>query len=267
MAVKEPVGNTGKNTDLTVARILAAGKDTGKGNALAQAEEFLLEELADGPVPVKELQQAAKYAGIAGITLRRAKDSLAIGARKRGQPGGDQSWHWELSKDAHALPEGAQISSDEHLRAGDEHLRPESDRKPGPLSLANLKSPWKRGQSGNGKQIDAHLFEDLCRIQCTKREICGVLNISESTLLRWVKRNYSGATFDTIHEKYSDVGKMSLRRWQMQAAEAGNATMLIWLGKQLLDQKDLSRFEHTVETRTPISIVEVMRPDTGPIPD
>jgi len=112
------------------------------------------------------------------------------------------------------------------------------------------------------------LFEGLCRIQCTKREICGVLSVTESTLLRWVKRNYGGATFDTIHEKHSDVGKMSLRRAQMKAAEAGNAAMLIWLGKQLLDQKDLSRFEHTVETRTPISIVEVIRPDSsGPVSD
>jgi hypothetical protein len=97
--------------------------------------------------------------------------------------------------------------------------------------------------------------------------VCSVFNVSEATLLRWVKRNYSGATFDTIHEKYSDRGKISLRRAQIKAAEAGNAAMLIWLGKQLLDQKDLSRFEHTVETRTPISIVEVIRPDAGPVPD
>ena len=32
--------------------------------------------------------------------------------------------------------------------------------------------------------------------------------------------------------------KMSLRQWQLKAAEKGNATMLIWLGKHLLGQKD-----------------------------
>jgi len=116
-------------------------------------------------------------------------------------------------------------------------------------------------------QIDARLFESLCRIQCTKREICGVLNVSDRTLMRWVKRNYGGATFDAVHEKHSDVGKMSLRRAQIKLAEAGNATMLIWLGKQLLGQKDLSHLEHTIEARTPISIVEVIRPDTGSVPD
>jgi hypothetical protein len=31
---------------------------------------------------------------------------------------------------------------------------------------------------------------------------------------------------------------MSLRRMQWQAAENGNPTMLVWLGKQYLNQKD-----------------------------
>lgn len=32
--------------------------------------------------------------------------------------------------------------------------------------------------------------------------------------------------------------KKSLRRWQLEAAEKGNPTMLIWLGKQVLKQSD-----------------------------
>jgi len=31
---------------------------------------------------------------------------------------------------------------------------------------------------------------------------------------------------------------MSLRRWQLEAARKGNASLLIWLGKQMLGQKD-----------------------------
>lgn len=33
-------------------------------------------------------------------------------------------------------------------------------------------------------------------------------------------------------------GKLSLRRWQMQAAEKGNPALLIFLGKNFLGQKD-----------------------------
>jgi hypothetical protein len=36
------------------------------------------------------------------------------------------------------------------------------------------------------------------------------------------------------------VGRMSLRRKQWKAAEDGNTTMLVWLGKQYLGQSDKS---------------------------
>lgn len=50
---------------------------------------------------------------------------------------------------------------------------------------------------------------------------------------------------DTIHGRFSaELRKgraslrLKLRQWQLKTAEKGNATMQIWLGKQLLDQKD-----------------------------
>ncbi len=39
---------------------------------------------------------------------------------------------------------------------------------------------------------------------------------------------------------------MSLRRKQWRAAEEGNTTMLVWLGKQYLGQKDKSEMNATV---------------------
>lgn len=43
-------------------------------------------------------------------------------------------------------------------------------------------------------------------------------------------------------------GNISLRRTQKQQADSGNATMLIWLGKQWLGQRDPSaRVEHSGE--------------------
>ena len=53
-----------------------------------------------------------------------------------------------------------------------------------------------------------------------------------------MKRTYSGETFDTIRNQKAEGGKVSLRRAQIKLAESGNATMLIWLGKQLLNQRD-----------------------------
>jgi hypothetical protein len=51
---------------------------------------------------------------------------------------------------------------------------------------------------------------------------------------------------DTLENRFSDIikegretGKMSLRRLQFKAAEKGNPAILIWLGKQHLDQKDV----------------------------
>jgi hypothetical protein len=39
-------------------------------------------------------------------------------------------------------------------------------------------------------------------------------------------------------ESGREIGKASLRRTQIAVAQQGNPTMLIWLGKQMLNQKD-----------------------------
>ena len=87
--------------------------------------------------------------------------------------------------------------------------------------------------------INRDLFEDLCRIQCTMPEITGVLRVSEETLRRWVKRTYGNFTFETIRAQKAEGGKASLRRAQINLAlDSENPTMLIWLGKQYLGQRD-----------------------------
>ena len=88
------------------------------------------------------------------------------------------------------------------------------------------------------KQLDKSLFEELCKIHCTKDEICGVLKADEKTVTRWCKDNY-GLSFSYTYKKYSANGKMSLRRAQWRSALNGNTTMLVWLGKQELGQRDI----------------------------
>lgn len=50
-------------------------------------------------------------------------------------------------------------------------------------------------------------------------------------------------------------GKAGIRTAQMRAALKGNPTMLIWLGKQELDQKDVARVEQTGKNGAPIATV------------
>lgn len=91
------------------------------------------------------------------------------------------------------------------------------------------------------KDIDKNLFEKLCGMQCTKEEIAGVLDVSENTVDRWVKRTYK-CSFSEVHKQHSAKGKMSLRRAQFKLAEK-NAAMAIFLGKQYLGQRDHVEYE------------------------
>lgn len=98
----------------------------------------------------------------------------------------------------------------------------------------------KRGPKGPSKELNNKDFErlkNLVRIQCTQTEICSILGMSDTTLNRRLKeRKYEN--FEDFYKKHNDEGRMSLRRMQWSAAENGNSTMLVWLGKQYLGQSD-----------------------------
>ena len=76
--------------------------------------------------------------------------------------------------------------------------------------------------------------EKLASMMCTDEEIASIMGVSVDTL---VGRN-NKAAFAAAKKKGMDSGKASLRRAQFKSALAGNTSMLIWLGKQHLDQKD-----------------------------
>lgn len=82
--------------------------------------------------------------------------------------------------------------------------------------------------------LDEELIEKLASIHCTMEEIASVCKCSVDTL----ENRFS----ETIKEARAK-GKSSLRRYQWEGAQKGNPAMLIWLGKQLLGQKDVSRIE------------------------
>ena len=86
------------------------------------------------------------------------------------------------------------------------------------------------------KEIKQDAFENLCRIQCTKEEVCAVLGVTDKTLDAWIKRTYHSHFSEVFREK-REYGKASLRRNQWKMAEK-NVAMAIFLGKQYLGQSD-----------------------------
>lgn len=90
--------------------------------------------------------------------------------------------------------------------------------------------------------IDWEKIKKLCQIQCTISEICGFLEISEDTLGRACKQNYSCVPSEKFAEWW-EGGKCSLRRKQWILADT-NAAMGIFLGKQVLKQYDDYNVNH-----------------------
>jgi hypothetical protein len=85
----------------------------------------------------------------------------------------------------------------------------------------------------------------LGKIQATTREIASVLGVAHQTFITFSNNN---PIIGELLEQGKNIGKMSLRRKQFKAAiEDGNTTMLIWLGKQYLEQKDKQEIASTVD--------------------
>lgn len=81
----------------------------------------------------------------------------------------------------------------------------------------------------------------LARLQCTYDEIAAFLNVSVDTIKRRVKDDIK---FCTAIQKGREKGKISLRRAQYNKAVGdGNPALLIWLGKQWLNQRDKYDFD------------------------
>ena len=102
------------------------------------------------------------------------------------------------------------------------------------------------------EKIDVKQFEQLCKMQCTEKEICAWFDVCEDTLVEWCKNEY-GMNFSDVYEQKKEGGKIALRRYQLQQAEK-NPTMAIWLGKQYLKQRD----NIEVESKQLIKVEELL---------
>ena len=97
--------------------------------------------------------------------------------------------------------------------------------------------PPKRAVGRPQKPIDWEQVDKLCAIQCTGEEIASFIGVNYDTLNNRCGEE-KGVAFSEYFEQKRGMGKIALRRRQYQKAVGGNTTMLIWLGKQYLGQKD-----------------------------
>ena len=83
--------------------------------------------------------------------------------------------------------------------------------------------------------LDTEHVENLAGFGCTNTQIASFFGCSENTIRR---------SYGEYLTKGRDKGKIRLRQLQWRAAERGNVSMMIWLGKQVLNQVDKQEVEH-----------------------
>src|SRR5262249_48250973 len=99
-------------------------------------------------------------------------------------------------------------------------------------------------------QIDLEQLEKLCALQCTDAEIAAWFHVSTRTL----ENRRQQHQFAEAIERGRTKKRISVRRHQMKLLEAGNSTMAVWLGKQLLSQQDVITAEHVDTDNGPIQV-------------
>jgi hypothetical protein len=84
--------------------------------------------------------------------------------------------------------------------------------------------------------IDVEELKRLCRLNCTMEEIGAFFGCDKKTIER---RYAEEEDFQQAIDQGRGLGKLSVRRKQMQIMDEHNsAAMAIWLGKQILGQRD-----------------------------
>ena len=90
--------------------------------------------------------------------------------------------------------------------------------------------------------INWTLVDEMLSDFCNGTEVADALGIDRHTLERKIKAEFK-VPLGTYKAQKRASGARTLRQKQMEIAKGGDRVMLIWLGKQYLDQSD--RTDHT----------------------
>jgi len=103
-------------------------------------------------------------------------------------------------------------------------------------------------------EIDPKQVEALASYGCTNTEIASFFGCDRTTIAKRFSRNLT---------KGKDSGKIRLRQKQFDVAMKGNVMMLIWLGKNVLDQTDKQDIAHSgeIDSKLIIETIQVKGKD------
>jgi hypothetical protein len=86
-------------------------------------------------------------------------------------------------------------------------------------------------------EIDWGKLDAILQFGARALDCRGILDVSEDCIADNIKKKY-GLTFSEYRELRMSTMRAKLLQKQFDVAMMGNVAMLIWLGKQHLDQKD-----------------------------
>jgi hypothetical protein len=92
----------------------------------------------------------------------------------------------------------------------------------------------RRGAGRKPVYIDLLELEKLCSLNCTDEEIAAFFSVTTRT----IEKRRKQPKFADAMSRGKAKGRISVRRAQMKLLESGNGTMGVWLGKNLLGQRD-----------------------------
>ena len=107
--------------------------------------------------------------------------------------------------------------------------------------------------------LDLTELEKLAAMHCTQQEVAAFFNTTRKTISLKLRQE----PYKSAWERGWGKGNISLRRKQFQAAEAGDRTMLVWLGKQWLGQTDKSQVDERSKVEVIVRRVAKHRPGAG----
>ena len=115
---------------------------------------------------------------------------------------------------------------------------------------------------GTTAEIDLAELERLSAMQCTDEEIAAWFKVTTRT----IERRRKNRAFAEVMDRGKAKGRISVRRQQMKLLEQGNATMGVWLGKQILGQTDEVRHEVNGSMTTYLSVIMPRAIEAAPAP-
>jgi len=115
-------------------------------------------------------------------------------------------------------------------------------------------------QRGTTAKIDLVELERLCAMQCTDEELAAWFGVTTKTIERRRKKK----AFAEVMNRGKAKGRISVRRAQLKLLEAGNATMGVWLGKNILGQVDEIRHDVTGLPYINLVLPRRQEPSTSP---